>query len=69
MSGSESQPNKYTLRLSSKFKKHLKRVTKRNPENARKIKEATDTLQKGEILPERYRDHALTGSHSDLFKK
>ena len=30
--------------------------------NPRRIKEATDILQTGEPLPERYRDHALTGN-------
>ena len=55
-----SEP-KYTLKLSTKFKKHLKLVTKRNKDNARMIREVVNALQHGEKLPERYRDHALKG--------
>ena len=62
MNNSETLKNKYNLKLSKRFKKHLKLVTKRNPENPRKIKEAIDILQKGEQLPDRYRDHALVGN-------
>ena len=59
---SKTMQIKYTLRMATRFKKNLKRVTKRNIDNARKIKEATDILQTGESLPERYHDHALTGN-------
>ena len=62
MSTDETPPKKYALTFSSRFKKHLRLVTRRNAENPRRIKEATDILQTGEPLPERYRDHALTGN-------
>jgi mRNA interferase YafQ len=62
MNTPEAPRIKYTIKLSSRFKKHLKLVVKRNTDNARRIKDATDILQTGEALPERYRDHALTGN-------
>ena len=62
MTENENIKNKYTLKLSTRFKKHLKLVTKQNIDNARKIKEVIDILQKGEQLPEQYRDHALVGN-------
>ncbi|MBR4825153.1 MAG: type II toxin-antitoxin system YafQ family toxin [Spirochaetaceae bacterium] len=62
MNDSKENQNKYNLRMSSRFKKHLKLVTKRDPSNPRRIKQVTDILQKGEPLPHIYHDHALTGN-------
>ena len=62
MSDNKNAPIKYQLKFSNKFKKHLKLVTKRRKDNAKKIKEVSDMLQRGESLPERYHDHALTGN-------
>ena len=62
MSNAEEKPFKYEIKFSSKFKKHLKLVTKRRTENAIKIKEVSDMLQRGEKLPERYHDHELIGN-------
>ena len=54
--------NKYSLRQTNRFKKHLKLIAKRNKSSIRKIAETVDLLQKGEKLPERFRDHELTGN-------
>lgn len=54
--------NKYNLRLTKRFKKHLKLMEKRNKSSIRKIAETVDLLQKGEKLPERFRDHELAGN-------
>ncbi len=56
MSGKE---NKYNLRLTNRFKKNLKLMAKRNKSSIRKIAKTVDLLQKGEKLPERFRDHEL----------
>lgn len=54
--------NKYSLRQTNRFKKHLKLMAKRNKSSIRKIAETVDLLQKGEKLPERFHDHELTGN-------
>lgn len=53
--------SKYTVKGSSRYKKHLKRIAKRNIEDVIKINETVNILARGEKLPERYRDHALKG--------
>lgn len=47
--------------MTKRFKKHLKRMEKRNKASIKKIADAVNLLQKGEKLPERFRDHELTG--------
>ena len=59
MSGTE---NKYSLRLTKRFKKHLKLMEKRNKSSIRKIAETVDLLQKGAKLLERFHDHELAGN-------
>lgn len=54
--------NKYSLRQTNRFKKHLKLIAKRNKSSIRKIAETVDLLQRGEKLPERFRDHELAGN-------
>ena len=54
--------NKYSLRQTNRFKKHLTRMAKRNKSSIRKIAETVDLLQRGEKLPERFRDHELAGN-------
>ena len=54
--------NKYSLRQTNRFKKHLKLMAKRNKSSIRKIAETVDLLQRGEKLPERFRDHELAGN-------
>ena len=54
--------NKYSLRQTNRFKKHRKIMEKRNKSSIRKIAETVDLLQRGEKLPERFRDHELAGN-------
>lgn len=54
--------NKYSLRQTNRFKKHLKLMAKCNKSSIRKIAETVDLLQRGEKLPERFRDHELAGN-------
>ena len=56
-----NKENKYIIRMTKRFKKHLKRMEKRNKASIKKIADAVNLLQKGENLPERFRDHELTG--------
>ena len=53
---------KYKTRSLTKFKKQLKRAESRREGDAAKVLEAVNILARGESLPERYRDHALTGN-------
>lgn len=57
-----NKENKYILRMTKRFKKHLKRMEKRNKASIRKIADTVNLLQKGEKLPERFHDHELTGN-------
>lgn len=57
-----NKENKYILRMTKRFKKHLKRMEKQNKASIRKIADTVNLLQKGEKLPERFRDHELTGN-------
>lgn len=54
--------NKYSLRQTNRFNKHLKLMAKRNKSSIRKIAETVDLLQRGEKLPEQFRDHELAGN-------
>ena len=53
---------KYNLRITKRFKKHLKQIAKRNIDNVRKIHDVVNSLQKGEILDIRFKDLALIGN-------
>lgn len=55
--------NKYELDVTAIFKKDLKRARKRGC-NMELLNETVEKLQKGEPLPQKNRDHALTGSWS-----
>lgn len=57
--------NKYSLRQTNRFNKHLKLMAKRNKSSIRKIAETVDLLQRGEKLPERFRDHELAGNNRE----
>ena len=50
---------KYNLRFTTRFKKHLKQIAKRNIDNVRKINDVVNSLQKSEKLEARFKDHAL----------
>ena len=56
MSGS-----KYQIRATSRYKKNLKLLAKRNLDFVRRIDEAVRLLERGESLPERMKDHSLVG--------
>ncbi|MCF0116480.1 MAG: type II toxin-antitoxin system YafQ family toxin [Bacilli bacterium] len=51
--------------LSNQFKKDLKAAQKRGKELA-KLKKVIETLQKEEPLPEKNKDHSLTGKYKDF---
>lgn len=53
---------KYTLILTSKFKKSLKAARKRGLDITL-LENVVDTLLKGVPLNEKYRDHALIGNY------
>ncbi len=59
----KNEEKKYELKLTNRFKKHLKLVAKRNKEHVKKIHETVELLQKGQQLPERYSDHELSGNY------
>ena len=55
---------KYTVKPTSKFQKHLKRIQKRGYD----IGLLTDIIKKlanGETLPQKNRDHSLSGNYSN----
>jgi mRNA interferase YafQ len=53
---------KYNLRITNRFKKHLKQIAKRNIDNVKKINDVVNSLQKGETLEAKFKDHALVGN-------
>lgn len=52
---------KYQIRITKKFKKSVKRATKRG-KRIQKLKDIVETLAKGEEVSSAYKDHALTGN-------
>lgn len=55
-------PYKFKTRATKRFKKHAKLVKKRSEKDSEKLKNTIELLAKGEKLPERFRDHELTGN-------
>ena len=55
-------PYKFKTRATKRFKKHAKLVKKRSEKDSEKLKNTIELLAKGESLPERFRDHELTGN-------
>ena len=53
--------NKYQLITTSTFKKEYKKMVKRNY-NISLLEKIVDQLLKGEKLPEKNKDHALSGN-------
>ena len=51
----------YKIWSSPKFKKDLRRIAKRGYDTDR-LQEAIDLLASGELMPKRYKDHALQGN-------
>ena len=56
-----NKENKYIILIQPHVIYNLKRMEKRNKASIKKIADAVNLLQKGEKLPERFRDHELTG--------
>ena len=56
---------KYGIRVTSRYKKSLKRMLKRG-KDIRMITSVVRMLAMGETLPPQYRDHALTGDLAGL---
>ncbi|MEE0876593.1 MAG: type II toxin-antitoxin system YafQ family toxin [Fibrobacteraceae bacterium] len=52
---------KYQIRITKKFKKSVKRATKRG-KRIQKLKDIVEMLAKGEEVSSAYKDHALTGN-------
>ncbi len=50
----------YNLRFTNKIQRNIKLMKKRG-KDLEKLKVVLNLLQKGEELPSKYRDHALTG--------
>lgn len=54
----------YNLRFTNKIQRNIKLMKKRG-KDLEKLKVVLNLLQKGEELPSKYRDHALTGDFTD----
>lgn len=59
---------KYTVKTTTQFKKDYKLAIKRGFK-INLLENVIAVLAMGEPLPEKCKDHALTGTHSDLFGK
>ena len=53
---------KFQLEYGGKFLKDLK-IAKRRGLNMEELRIVTDLLQEGKTLPEKYRDHSLSGNY------
>lgn len=56
----------YTLRVTNRYKKHLKLLAKRNIEHVKKVHNVVHLLLCGTPLPKNLCDHALTGNYKDF---
>ena len=54
-----------SVRISSRFKKSLKRLSRSGSFDQKKLGEIIDTLSCEEKLDRTYKDHSLTGSMTD----
>ena len=55
----------YTLKITSAFKKDLKTLLKQG-KDLNKLNSVVNKLAAGEELPEKYRDHKLSGNYDDF---
>ena len=53
-----------TIKYETTFKKDYKRIVKRGY-NIQLLEEVIEILASGQRLPEKYKDHILTGNYSD----
>ena len=54
-----------TIKYETTFKKDFKRIIKRGY-NIRLLEDVIEILASGQMLPEKYKDHNLTGNYSDF---
>ncbi len=52
----------YSVILSSRYRRSLKRIKRHKDFNRAKLEEAIGILERGEKLPQKYSDHELTGN-------
>ena len=55
----------YEIKMTTKFKKDYKLAMKRGY-NSKLLSEVIDLIASGKLLPERYKDHNLTGNWKDF---
>lgn len=53
---------KYQIEMSTRFKKDYKLILKRGYDESL-LKDVITVLSNGEVLPAKYKDHALTGNY------
>ena len=53
-----------TIKYETTFKKDFKRIVKRGC-NIKLLEEVIEMLANGKVLPEKYKDHNLTGNYAD----
>ena len=53
-----------TIKYETTFKKDFKRIIKRGY-NIRLLEDVIEILASGQVLPEKYKDHNLTGNYYD----
>ena len=56
---------KYKIEVTRQYLKDLKLARKRNLDEA-KLNEVIRLLSEGTVLPEKYRDHVLTGNYRNI---
>ncbi len=54
-----------TIRYETTFKKDFKRIIKRGY-NIQLLEDVIEILASGQMLPEKYKDHNLSGNYSDF---
>ena len=57
----------YTLKIANAFKKDLKTLRKQG-KDLNKLNSVVNKLAAGEELPERYRNHKLSGNYDDFYE-
>ena len=57
----------YTLKITSQFKKDLKRI-QNNPAKIKHLKEVLELLEQDGALPERFKPHKLIGDYAGFME-
>ena len=57
----------YTLKITSQFKKDLKRI-QNNPNKIKHLKEVLELLEQDGALPERFKPHKLIGEYAGFME-